>query len=108
MRAAERMQKLEEGVPISKWQTKQTDQILVDFPIVFLDTPGTVERITHAIHTPPGVPVHVPARPMLHALRDIIEGEVHQMLKLGVIEESCRLWRSALVLILKPDRSVWF
>lgn len=48
-----------------------------------------VEGVTHAIHILMGVLVHIPARPLPRALRDVIEAEVQQMLKLGVIEESC-------------------
>lgn len=50
-----------------------------------------------------GVVVQVHARPILLALKEVIEQEVQQMLKLGVIEESSSPWRSPLVLVPKPD-----
>lgn len=52
---------IEEGIPISAWQTKQIDKLLSDFSDVFLDKPEMVQGVTHAIHTLLGVVVRVPA-----------------------------------------------
>ena len=45
---------------------------------------------------------------LLKHKRKLIQAEIKAMLELGVIEESHSAWSSPIVLVGKPDESVWF
>lgn len=77
---------MEEGVPISAWQTCQINQVVSDFPDVFSEIPGTAQGVQHHILIRPGTVVRTPAQRTPLALQDTIERDVQNMLQLEVIE----------------------
>lgn len=68
---------MDEGIPISAWQEMQINQVLVDFLGYFL-----AGYTCHSYPPPPSLVVRTPTWPTPRALRDIIEKEVQQMLRL--------------------------
>lgn len=99
---------MEEGIPVSTWQTHQINQVLREFPEVFSEIPGMAQGVQLRIITKEEVVVHMPSRPTPLALQKNIEQEVQNMLQLGVIEPSKIPWRSPSVLVPKLDGSVRF
>lgn len=64
--------------------------------------------VEHDISTPPGELVCTPLRPTPLALWDVLEQEVQQMLRLGVVQESNSPWHSPPNLVPKSDGLVQF
>lgn len=70
--------------------------------------PGSTKVIEHKIHTPTQTVIRSLGRTWPYHLRKVIEKEVEEMLKLGVIEPSQSPWHSHPVLEPKPDGSTRF
>lgn len=65
--------------------------------------------VVHGIPVTSGMVVRIPLQLINPwSLREAIAKEMEPMLHLGVIEESTSSWRSAPVLVLKPDGSIRF
>lgn len=73
-------QQIDEGIPPSDWQKCQIDQVIRDFPDVFMEVLGKAKGVTHWIVTPPGMVVCSPSQPTSLALQDTLEKEVQTML----------------------------
>lgn len=82
--------------------------LLQEQPKVFSRQPGHTHLIEHPITTSPGQVARVRWCPLPFKTKVAVEQEVAEMLRLGVIEPSTREWRSPIVLVLKPDRSIRF
>ncbi len=86
----------------------ELQHLIGQFSDVFSPLPGQTNVIQHDIQTPPGVIVRQRPYRVPEARRRAIEGEIHQMLKLGVIEPSHSPWSSPIVLVRKPDGTLRF
>lgn len=73
---------------------------------MFSKTPGLTSLAEHRIPTPEGQVVRSRWRLLPRTQWDVVNREVADMLRLGVIEASQSAWRSPLVLVPKPDGSI--
>ena len=76
------------------------------FKDVFSNKPGLTSVVKHQINTPPQVVDRTEGRNWPHHLKETINKEVEEMLKLGAIVPSFSPWRSYLIVVLKPDGTV--
>ncbi len=93
---------------LSAAQKGELQHLIGQFSDVFSPLPGQTNIIQHDIQTPPGVIVRQRPYRVPEARRRAIEEEIHQMLKLGVIEPSRSPWSSPIVLVPKPDGTLRF
>lgn len=89
-------------------QQADLTEVLAASPGVFSQTPGLTQLVTHRIPTPAGEVYRARWRPTPQKRWEVIGREVREMLNLGVIEPSDGAWRSPVVLVPKPDGSIWF
>lgn len=75
---------------------------------LFSNQPGQTRLVENVINTTPGKVARVHWRPIPFKTKAAVEREVDEMLRLGVIEPSQSEWRSPIVLVPKPDGSIWF
>lgn len=92
----------------SQWQQVKTT--LTEHAAVFSTLPGWTEQVQHIINinTATGQVCQCPLRPLPWSQWEVVNQEVEEMLRLGVIEPSASAWRSPIVLVPKPDGSVHF
>lgn len=64
---------LDQGIPNSRRQTHQMDQVIEEFPKVFSDIPRKARGLQYRIVTNPGLVIHAPSHPTHLAQQDIIE-----------------------------------
>ncbi|KAL0149347.1 hypothetical protein M9458_055385 [Cirrhinus mrigala] len=93
---------------LSAAQKAELRHLVGQFLDVFSDTPGQTNVLSHDIRTPPGVIIRQRPYRVPEARRQAIEEEIQKMLKLGVIEPSRSPWSSPIVLVPKPDGTLWF
>ncbi|KAL1277196.1 hypothetical protein QQF64_023869 [Cirrhinus molitorella] len=93
---------------LSATQKTELRHLVGQFQDVFSENPGHTHILRHDIKTPPGVIVRQRPYRVPEARRHAIEEEVLKMLKLGVIEPSQSPWSSPIVLVPKPDGTLWF
>ncbi|KAI2652407.1 Retrovirus-related Pol polyprotein from transposon 17.6 [Labeo rohita] len=93
---------------LSAAQKAELQHLVGQFPDVFSSRPGQTNVIQHDIRTPPGVIVRQRPYRVPEARRQVIEEEVQEMLKLGVIEPSRSPWSSPIVMVPKPDGTLCF
>ena len=77
------------------------------FTDVFSLLPGRTPLINHRIETSPRLSVRTRPYRLPKHKRKLVQAEIKAMLELGVIE-SHRTWSSPIVLVGKPDGSIWF
>ena len=93
---------------INPEQKEQVLRLGKELPKVFSKIPGCTHLVEHAIETDPGVVVRSNERLWPRQLASVIEKEVDEMIKLGVIEPAKGPWRSYPVMVRKPDGSLRF
>lgn len=87
-------------------QQKQLTSLLSSFADIFKDTPGQTSMITHHIELTPGCKPITSSPYRLHPEKAaLVEKEITEMLKLGIVEQSDSPWASPIVLVPKPDGS---
>ena len=69
---------------------------------------GRTTVVSHAIETGTAAPIRVPPRRLAPHRREVVDREVDEMLKRGVIEPSGGPWASPVVLVKKKDGRVRF
>nr|XP_014351057.1 PREDICTED: uncharacterized protein LOC102354893 [Latimeria chalumnae] len=89
-------------------QRGQVLQLLRKHQRVFSTQPGRTTTITHNIDTKPSKRVCIRQYHIPEAKQVVVREEVQKMLQLGVIEESRSGWNNPIVLVPKPDGSLWF
>lgn len=89
-------------------QVSEVLAVIADCPPVFSQEPGLTHFAVHRIQTPEGAVVWTRWRPLPRSQWDVVNQEVADMLRLGVIEPSQSAWRSPFVLVLKTDGSIRF
>ncbi|XP_037521061.1 uncharacterized protein LOC119397715 [Rhipicephalus sanguineus] len=88
---------------LSVQQRTEVIQLLQEHQQIFSDLPGKTELAECKLELTSERPVHVRQYPMPFALRGIIEEEVGDMLKLGIVERSESPFNSPVIAVRKPD-----
>ena len=101
---------VKKGEHLTANQHASLDALVAEFCDVF--TPGhtqtTTEFITHTINTGDAKPIKQKPYSLTYKEQKIVQDEVADMLKKGVIVPSCSEWASPVVLVPKPDGSIRF
>jgi hypothetical protein len=90
---------------LSDDQGKEIGEVLNSFHEVLSEVPGCTNLIQHKIHLTTSEPVRIKPYPVPFAVRETINNEIDDMLKLGVIEPSESPYSAPIVLVKKPDGS---
>ncbi len=93
---------------LSAAQKKELQHLVSQFSNLFSPLPGRTNILQHDVRVPSGTVVRQRPYRVPEARRHAIEEEIQEMLKLGVIEPSCRPWSSPIVMVPKPDGTVRF
>ena len=65
---------------------------------------GLAKDVSHVINLKPGTrPIYVPAYRLPHSQREIVQGQVEDMLKQGVVVENASGWNSPIFVVPKRD-----
>ena len=86
----------------------QLQQLVYQYPDVFTDIPNRTNLEECTIELDTDDPIRVKPYPVPFALREAVEKEVQDMLKLDVIEPSVSSYASPIVLVKKKDGSMRF
>ncbi|XP_026003826.1 uncharacterized protein LOC113009615 [Astatotilapia calliptera] len=91
-------------------QAQRADVVALQqrFADVFSPLPGRTSLIEHHFVTQPGVTVRSRPYRLPEHKRKIVQRELAEMLRMGVIEESHSAWCSPIVLVAKKDGSIQF
>ena len=93
---------------LSETQTKEVREILNEFKDVLTDVPGETNLVMHEINLTSDHPVRTKQYPLPFSMTETIRDETEKMLKLGIIEPSQSPYSSPVVLVKKPDQTIWF
>ncbi len=93
---------------LSAAQKKELQHLVGQLSDVFSPLPGRTHVLQHDVRTPPGVIVRQRPYRIPEARQHVVEEEVQEMLKLGVIEPSRSPWSSPIVMVPKPDGTLRF
>ena len=94
---------------LGRQDRQKVEKLLEEFQDVLTDKPGKAKGVVpHRINLTDETPVRLKPYPLPFSTRQVVEQEVHKMLKLGVIEPSTSAYCSPVVLVGKPDGSVRF
>jgi len=105
-------EKSSSGFPIDNEKLTQLQQtelntLLCEFGDIFQDTPGKTNMCTHHITLVPGSKPVASTPYRLHPEKaKLVEQEIDQMLKMGIITRSDSPWASPIVVVPKPDGSI--
>lgn len=86
----------------------ELQQLVYQYPDVFTDIPNRTNLEECTIELDTDTPIRVKPYPVPFALRETVEKEVQDMLKLGVIEPSVSSYASPIVLVKKKDGKMRF
>ena len=86
-------------------QSQQLRRLVGNYADVLTDVPGVTNIGHHDIEVNDTRPIKSRPYPLPHALRQVVDDEVKEMLELGVIEPSTSPYASPVVLVKKPDGS---
>ena len=93
---------------LSEEQKAQLGELTQKYESVFTDVPRKTNVIECDLQLTSSQPVRSKPYPVPHALRDVINKEVSDMLSLGIIEKSDSPYASPVVLVRKKDGTVRF
>ena len=93
------------GQGLTQLQKEGIRNVLQKYNEVFSDLPGRTDIIQHRIKLTEKEPVRSRAYPLPYAVRETLKGEISEMLKLGIIQESDSPYASPIVLVKKKDGS---
>ena len=93
------------GDSLTEEQNTQLTQLIGSYSDVLTDVPSVTTLGHHDIELTDPRPIKSRPYPLPHALRQVVEDEVKEMLELGVIEPSSSPYASPVVLVKKPDGS---
>ncbi|XP_029112827.1 uncharacterized protein LOC114912049 [Scleropages formosus] len=96
------------GPGLTEAQQQEVAQEEQEFADVFSPLPGRTTLIQHWIQPLEGGPVRSRLYRVPVHKQKVIQDELDKMLRLGIIEESHSHWNSPVVLVPKPDGSIWF
>ena len=89
-------------------QRKEVRELLAKYPDVLTSIPGKTELLEHDIKLSTAEPVRSKGYPIPYKTREIMESEIDEMIKLGVIEPPISPYSSPIVLVPKKDGLVRF
>jgi hypothetical protein len=81
-------------------------QLLQEYQDIFTDVPGQSRLGEHRIELTTNEPVRSKAYPVPYAMREQLDKELDEMLKMDIIERSDALYASPIVIVPKPDGSL--
>lgn len=87
-------------------QLQQVRQLCEEFADIFSDLPGKTQLVECSLDLVIEKPVHVPQYPIPLALRENVEKEVQEMLRMGIIEKSKSPYHAPIVVVKKPDNTI--
>jgi len=76
-----------------------------EYKEIFSDVPKVTNLIEHKVELTQREPVRCKAYPTLYKMQEIVDKEIDDLLKMGVIEHSEAPYASPLVLVKKPDNT---
>ena len=87
-------------------QRKDIDRIIGELRTVFNNQPGRTQLAEHSIETRSAKPVKQSPYRLPHAYREVIQKELAEMERDGIIQPSSSEWASPIVLVPKKDGSL--
>lgn len=93
------------GSNLDEAQRDDMCNLLEEFRDIFSEVPGKTNLLECRLELTTTKPISTSQYPLPFAMKEIVEKEVQDMLKLGVIERSHSPYNSPLVLVKKPDNS---
>ena len=90
---------------LSKRQKKQVWELLEEYQDILTSNPGKTSLGEHRIEVTTDQPVKTKAYPLPYAVRELIQKEVNEMLRMGIIEPSNSAYSSSVVMVKKKDGS---
>ena len=93
---------------LSKRQKKQVWELLEEYQDILTSNPGKTSLDEHRIEVTTDQPVRTKAYPLPYAVRELIQKEVNEMLRMGIIEPSNSAYSSSVVMVKKKDGSNQF
>ena len=90
---------------LSKRQKKQVWELLEEYQDILTSNPGKTSLGEHRIEVTTDQPVRTKAYPLPYAVRELIQKEVNEMLRMGIIEPSNSEYSSSVVMVKKKDGS---
>ncbi|GFO33305.1 retrovirus-related pol polyprotein from transposon opus [Plakobranchus ocellatus] len=96
------------GAELTDAERQDVENLLSSFSDVLTDLPGCTNLIEHRITLTTNKIVCLKPYKLPFRSREIVEKEVKEMLRLGVIEPSTSAYSSPIVLVNKPDGTVRF
>jgi len=94
---------------LTQLQQTELNALLNEFGDIFQDTPGKTNICTHHITLIPGAKPVASTPYRLHLEKaKLVEQEIDQMLKMGIVTCSDSPWASPIVVVPKPDGSIRF
>ena len=96
---------VEIGHDLSADQKKDVENLLEEFQDIFSDVPGRTNLVRHRIQLTSNVPVRKRPYPVPYAMRQELDKEIDDMIRLGVIEPSTAAYASPMLLVRKSDGS---
>ena len=74
--------------------------------LTFSDVPGQTDRTSHTVVTTTDAPTHHKAYRIPQAMKQKVQDEIDNMLKLGIIEETNSAYASPIVAVTKPNGDI--
>ena len=90
---------------LSKRQKKQVWELLEEYQDILTSNPGRTSLGEHCIEVTTDQPVRTKAYPLPYAVWELIQKEVNEMLRMGIIEPSNSTYSSSVVMVKKKDGS---
>ena len=94
------------GDQLNARQKREIQELLSEYPDVARDSPGHTTLAEHRIQTGLSPPTRQPPYRLAHANRDMVEKELQEMQRCGIISPSSSEWASPMVLVNKKDGTV--
>ena len=91
------------GTNLDLEQTNEVKRLLANFQSVLTDFPGKTNLDEHCILLTTTEPIRSKPYPLPYALKETVDSEIQDMLKMGIIESSNSPYASPIVLIKKKD-----
>ena len=89
---------------LNQSQIDDLTHVLCNFQSVFSDMPGKTTLVSHDVRLLEGArPVRQSPYPLHPERLELVNKEIKELLKLGIIEESESTWAAPIVLVPKPD-----
>ncbi|XP_042148654.1 uncharacterized protein LOC121837179 [Ixodes scapularis] len=91
------------GSNLTEEQLAEARELLREFEVIFSDLPGTTGSAECKLDMRTELPVHVKQYPLPFAVKEVVDQEVSDMLRLGIAERSVSAHNSPLLAVQKSD-----